>query len=414
MKRIFIYSALIVFFCSATWLLNQEAHAGDSAPRQEKPITDLLLDGQIVAKEVSKAVGVSISPLLGMSALGAYHYWTTPAAARGSLRWHSSPLFWGPLLVILLACTVKDSAKLLLPVPKAVLVPLDALEAVENKISGLIGIFFILSSIGGIERGALTSLLQKSIFSIAYAAEGIPSPDPLSLIKLTLLSTLLLFCFFVVWLVSHTINILILLCPFSSIDFMLKMARNSILAILVTASLIHPYLGLAVSLSIVFFAYLAAGWSFRFMIFGSVFSLDILQRRSKNHSPDNTSIKAFSGEDLANAPAMSYGFIRRTDKLTLEFTYRPWLILPARTVPAPEPCERLELGKGTLSPIVLEQRKNHNSYRTLFRLRPLYKSHEASVARALGITSIRDVGVSRGLKEGWKWLTGLLNPSKKY
>ena len=34
----------------------------------------------------------------------------------------------------------------------------------------------------------------------------------------------------------------------------------------------------------------------------------------------------------------------------------------------------------------------------------MYKSHEESVAEALRISSIRDVTVGKGIREGWKWL----------
>lgn len=229
-------------------------------------------------------------------------------------------------------------------------------------------------------------------------------PDPTSLIKISVIAAFVVCCFFVVWLVSHTINILILLCLFSSIDFLLKMFRNSVLAILLGASLINPYLGLAVSLTIVFFAYLAASWSFRFLVFGSIFSFDVLFQRSKNYTPGASQIGAFAGQDLPNVPTMSYGILRRTDQSLLEFTYRPWLSLPTRTACTQEHSESYHLGKGALSPIILHPRKNHTSYRTLFRLRPMYKSHEESVAKHLRITSITDVAISKGIKEGWKWL----------
>lgn len=408
----FICTAFIVFFLSAPWLLPPYTASANSAVTVEEQIPELLTEGQLVAEEISKSVGVSISPLLGMTAMGAYHYWTTPTEERRHLKWHSSPYFWGPMLVILLACIAKDSAKTALLIPKPILVPLDVLEAVENKISGLIGILFVLSSMSAIKPGAATALFQKSIVSIAYAGDALSSlPDPLSIIKTTLIGAFAIFCFLVVWLVSHTINILILLCPFSSIDFLLKMARNTVLVILLAATLIHPYLGLAVSLVIVFLAYLAAGRSFRFMVFGSLFSFDILLGRSTEYSPNNSKIHAFTGEDLPDVPAMSYGSLSRSSNATLEFTYRPWLIFPERRINTQQLSANCEIGRGTISPIVLKTRKKHTSYQTLFRLRPMYKSHEKSVAHSLGITTIRDVAVGKGVKEGWGWLKKQLNPS---
>jgi len=211
-------------------------------------------------------------------------------------------------------------------------------------------------------------------------------------------------CFFLVWLVSHTINVLILLCPFSTIDLMLKMLRNSVIAVLAGASMINSYMELFVSLMIIVFAYFAAGWSFRFMVFGSLFSSDILLRRSKKCDPDDPEIRAFAGKDLSGVPSMTYGTLKKGDGSVLEFTYRPWLLFPSRKICSREESRNYEIGKETLSPIVLKPGEKQNSYLIFFRLRSMYKSHEDSVAEALGIDSIRDVTISRGIREGWRWL----------
>ena len=64
-------------------------------------------------------------------------------------------------------------------------------------------------------------------------------------------------------------------------------------------------------------------------------------------------------------------------------------------------------------PIVLKPKKSENSYFVYFRLRPKYKSHEVSVGESIGITLIRDVSISKGIKEGWKWLREQLNLKEK-
>lgn len=412
MKNFFIFTSLITLLWSADCFLNQDVFGENSVAEVDRNITDLLAEGESLAMEISKAVGVSISPLLGMSVLGAYNYWKTPEEDRYTIEWYNSPAFWVPLLVILFACIAKDSAKTILPIPKQFLAPFDVLETVENKISGLIGLFFIIFSIvDKFEHGAIIVLLQKTLISVAYAGDGVVLVTyPLfSVVRIFFTALFTLFCCFMVWLVSHSINILILLCPFALIDLLLKMFRNSVIAILLGASLINPYMGLAVSLVIVVFAYFVAGWSFRFMVFGSLFSFDILMRRSNKYKPGGTEIKAFAGKKFSKAPTMSYGTIKITDESFLEFTYKPWLILPSRTVYTKEQIKNYEIGVGSLSPVIVKKRENSNSYSTLFRLRPLYKSHEQYVAEILGIQSIREVGLSKGLKNGWQWLAGQLN-----
>jgi hypothetical protein len=410
MKTVFVLTVVMAILLGVAEFLPQNALCEDSYKRQQQGFSDLFGDGETLAGEISKAVGISISPLLGMSVLGGYNYLTTPVDDRNQLVWYNSPIFWGPLIAILLAFIVKDSLKTVLPIPKPVLAPLDALEAVENKMSGLLGLPVVLSSISGIEPGNIGAIFQKSVlslFSIAYAGEGIGEialSNPLSIVKIAMLAVFVLFCFCLVWLVSHTINVLILLCPFSTIDFLLKMFRTSVIAVLLGASLINPYLGLSVSLIIIVVAYFLAGWSFRFMVFGSLFSFDILLRRSNKYDPDDSEIRSFAGKHLPRVSSMSYGTLKIGNKSVLEFTYRPWLMLPSRTVRTEEQSGNYEIGKGTLSPIILNPKKNQNSYFIIFRLRPMYKSHEESVAESIGINSIRDVTIDKGIKEGWKWL----------
>ncbi len=419
MKKAVVFAVVLAVMGCPGGFFSPIAIGQDSAEGGEKEFSDLFIVGGDVAEEISKAVGISISPLLGMSVLGGYRYWATPENERSNLKWHQSPVFWGPLLVILLAFIAKDSAKTVLPIPKPFLVTLDAVEAVENKVSGLIALPVILSSITELDAGKIEAALRGaglSLTSIAHAGDGLGAlalSGPASTGKIALIAVFASICFFLVWLVSHTINILILLCPFSTIDFLLKMFRNFIIAALLCASLIHPWLGLAISLVIVIFAYFVAGWSFRFMVFGSIFSFDILLGRSRKYDRDDSNIKAFAGKDLPGVPIRSYGTLKRGDESALEFIYRPWLLLPSRTVRPGEQSRNFEIGIGTLGPIVLKPRENRNSYYTFFRLRPMYKTHEESAGEALGIDAIRDVTIGRGIKEGLKWLLKQLNATKR-
>ena len=49
-------------------------------------------------------------------------------------------------------------------------------------------------------------------------------------------SVLALVSFCLVWVVSNAVNILILISPFATLDFLLKMARMAVLSVLVLAS----------------------------------------------------------------------------------------------------------------------------------------------------------------------------------
>ncbi len=415
MKSLLFLAVLLGVFV----FLPQNAICDDTLYGQQQKYSYFYVEAEILAREISKAVGISVSPLLGMSVLGVYNYITTPVADRDQLVWYNSPFFWGPLLAILVFFILKDLTKTVLPIPKPMLVPLDALEAIENKLSGLLALPIVVSLVSRIEQRNFTALFQKleaPFTSIAYAGESISeiaSTNPLATVKIVLLAIFISLCFCLVWLVSHSINVLILLCPFSTVDFLLKMFRSSVIVVLISSSLINPYLGLSVALFIIVFAYFLAGRSFRFMVFGSLFSFDILLRRSNKYDPDASKIGAFAGKNLPRVPSMSYGTLKREDKSVLKFTYRPWLMFPSRTVKVEEKNGSCQIGKGTLSPIVSKPKKNKNSYLTYFRLRPKYKTNEKSVAENLGITSIRDVSIGKGIKEGWKWLREQLNLKEK-
>src|SRR5688572_24744065 len=52
--------------------------------------------GEEIARTVTLTTGVPISPMLGVSALGAWRWWQTPEVARAALPWYARPWFWGP------------------------------------------------------------------------------------------------------------------------------------------------------------------------------------------------------------------------------------------------------------------------------------------------------------------------------
>ena len=65
--------------------------------------------GVAFAGTLSQITGVAISPMLGVSAVGAYTYFRTPTEKRASLPWYARPAFWIPALLLVAACACKDS-----------------------------------------------------------------------------------------------------------------------------------------------------------------------------------------------------------------------------------------------------------------------------------------------------------------
>src|SRR5688572_16573201 len=92
--------------------------------------------GLEAAQAISTITGVAISPLLGVSAVGAWKYFKTPVENRARLPWYAQPWFWVPAMLLVILAFVKDTFGTALPT--AVKKPFDVAEAMENKISGLV------------------------------------------------------------------------------------------------------------------------------------------------------------------------------------------------------------------------------------------------------------------------------------
>src|SRR5262249_31281220 len=92
--------------------------------------------GLEAAQALSTITGVAISPLLGVSAVGAWKYFKTPAERRGKLPWFAQPWFWGTGLFLVALVFLKDVIGT--GMPPALKKPFDVAEAFENKISALL------------------------------------------------------------------------------------------------------------------------------------------------------------------------------------------------------------------------------------------------------------------------------------
>src|SRR5262245_31710928 len=83
--------------------------------------------GLEMAALATQVTGIAISPLLGVSAVGCYQYFSadTPEA-KADLAWFAKPAFWAFGLLIVAAVAVKDMAGATLP--PGWKKPLDILE----------------------------------------------------------------------------------------------------------------------------------------------------------------------------------------------------------------------------------------------------------------------------------------------
>lgn len=378
-------------------------HAGPATPAPapaQAPAKYPPPPGVGIAQTLTTITGVAISPLLGVSAVGCYQYFKAETdEERAKLPWFASPIFWVPAFLILAAVFIKDTAGTALPAPAKK--PFDALETIEHKISGLVATGAFVPIMVSIIHEANSTGGQPtlSLSSLGFAAATMPNwaYD-------ILMTPVAMFLFFVVFLASNAINILILLSPFTTVDAALKTFRATVLASVVGSGLVghwtgHPWIGAAWSLVIIVISYFIAGWSFRLSHFGLVFVWKFFTGGRYRFKPDPKENKMFLGRKLERVPTRTFGKLLRNDKGELIFNYRPWLVLPQRTLVLP--LGTYEAGRGLFYSEIL--RVEGKSARTVFLLPPHYRGHEEEIARIYNFAGARDVG----FRAAWTWFKNL-------
>jgi len=345
--------------------------------------------GREFAESISTITGVAISPLLGTSAYGAFHYFRTPIEKRANLPWFAQPWFWGPALLLVAACFVKDTAGTALPT--ALKKPMDVAEAVENKLSGLVaaGAFVPFIAMMTHDSGQSSSLLG----SMGFATVDLSWLYNLIMVPVSVVT------FIIVFFASNAINVLILLSPFTTVDAALKSFRLVVLGTVTATAWANPWIGAAWALIIILISWLIAGWSFRLSWFGTVFVWDFFTFRHKRFTPDPKSNKLFLGRKINKVPTRTYGKLTRNEAGKLVLTYRPWLVLPPRTLELPE--GNCAPGRGLFYSEVL--RIEGEEATTVILLPPRYRGHEGALEKIYGFSATRDVGI----RAMWKWIKEL-------
>ena len=349
-----------------------------------------------MAQTISLITGVAISPLLGMGAVGAWQYFQwqkKPVAGRGPMPWYANPLFWGPALILVGLIGAKDI--LGTAAPSALKKPFDIAELIENKVSGLVaaGLFIPIAA----------SIFAQQPMASALAGANLAVIDAAGLWNVLLVPVAVV-TFAVVWLVSHTINVLILISPFTTVDTALKSARLFLLSTVTVTSFSNVWVGAVWSLVLILAAYLLAGWSFRLMWFGAIYSWDWFTWRHGRFTPDAVANKMFTAETLGKTPIRTYGRLVKEAEGKLAFVYRPLLVLPEQRLELP--AGKYFVGRGLVYPEVLAETQSDEGAQRVLVLPPRYRSHEETIAHLYGFGGVRDVGLLKGFKAIWSFLSG--------
>ena len=348
--------------------------------------------GAQMARTLSEITGVAISPLLGVGVVGAMQYYRAKTEAeKARLPWFANPWFWVPALLVVAVCFLKDTAGAALPT--AIKKPLDVVETVEHKISGLV-------ATGAFVPIAVSLMHDAGKSGSSFSSLGFAALDFHWLSNL-IMTPVAMILFFVVFLASNAINILILISPFTIVDAALKGFRTAILASVVASAYANPWLGAAWALVIVVISYFIAGWSFRLSHFGLEFIWDYATFRSRRFTPAAGANKMFLSRKINDAPARTYGKLYRDERGSLVFDYHPWLVLPRRSLVLPE--GKYETGHGLFYSEIL--RVEADSAKTMILLPPRYQGHEDQLVKIYSLAGSREVG----LRAAWSWLKGIFS-----
>lgn len=368
--------------------------------------------GQALARTITEVTGVAISPLMGMTAVGAYTYLRTEEEKRSELPWYCHPAVFGAGLLLVGGVFAKDTLGLV--VPTALKKPMDVLEAVENKASGLVGtVAFVPITVGTMGQFIEESFDNAVTLGDLGMAGG--ALAPMAAIDFTpvlsiLMIPLMMAVFVLVWLVSHAINVLILISPLASVDAALKSFRVAVLGALTALSMINPWLGALLSLVLVVVAWLLAGWAFRLTVFGSVFVWDIFTFGRSRLKVDHPLKTVFLARKVQGVPLRTLGRLEKRADGTLIFSYRPWLVRPRTDMVLP--AGNYAVGKGAFFASIQEDDPDTQDvvdYSNLITLPPRYRTHEDELGKLLGLPVV-DAGLRKGVKSvirGIRWLCGM-------
>jgi len=350
------------------------------AATDPNPPADKNAPGVELAQTISLITGVAISPLMGASAVGAWKYFAakTPEQ-KAQLPWFAQPWFWVPALLLVGACFLKDTAGKK---------PLDVADAIEHKVSGLVATGAFVPMVAPIFKSAaphagLLSLAGFASIDLSWAYNALMVPVSMA-------------AFFIVFLASNAINILILLSPFTTVDTALKGFRLLVLSSVAASAWANPWLGAAWSLVIIVLAYFIAGWSFRLSWFGTVFVWDFVTFRRKRFTPVEGGNKVFLSRKTLGVPSRTYGKLYRDVGGPLVLKYRPWLFLPQRSVALPE--GNYVVAKGMIYSEI--SREDGEQLKSAVLLPPRYRSHEERLVEIYRLAGVRDAG----LRAAFKWL----------
>ncbi len=356
-----------------------------------------LVPGVALSQGITEITGVAISPLLGVSSVGAWRYWKTEEAARDSLPWYAQPWAWGTGLGLLALCFLKDS--LGTAVPGILKKPFDMVELFENKASALVA------------SGAFVPLIAQEMVTHLQTERAIAVPSG-SIMGMSVamvdaswvMIPAAVVAFLLVFVCSHAINVMIILSPFSTLDALLKLVRTGVLVAVGVIYLIAPWLAAVVCVGIIVVAAWLAPAAMRLAIFGARYAGDILFPGQGRARATPAQPHAFTMGRVAGLPPRTGGRLELRDDGSAVFRYRRWCVLDECVIPLPEGSRHVE--KGLFSPSLVYRAGESDEAKMLVFL-PRYRGHEEKLAAHLKLQGVREHSLVRGFAAVKSWIRGM-------
>jgi hypothetical protein len=396
------------------FLLPLQIAAASTDPAAGSSHVEPLERGQQIARAVATVTGTAISPLFGVSVLGAYTYLQTPPAARASLPFYCSPVFWIPLAVLVALVMLKDTVASAAPILKK---PLDAIEIlIVNKAALLFAVLPIVwhqaaaVSAWHFPGGLLPSGIMSTVYAAAPgtpAASGSVIPMAVAVVAGTVIAV-------TVWLTGHALDVLALLSPIPLLDVLFKASRVAIFLIIGVLTALNLRAAFFVSLVVIAVCFLCFWWALRLAVFGAVFAWDIVRSSLFGHRRDPSldgEVLAFTAYAIGGLRKRSFGALRLAADGSLEFAHRP-VGIGFRSSVRLRNSDEYEVGRGFFFPCVLSPGKGGRNYLFQFRLLPRYEGFENEICDVLKLGAVRDLRVPSELRSAWNWLHGTVARAK--
>ncbi len=372
--------------------------------------TQVLKSGESVNTALATVTSTAISPLVGVSVMGAWQYFKTPGPQRTQLPFFDRPYFWAPIMALLVLIFIKDTFGGFAPLIKK---PLDAVEVLLVNHASLILIVFpvVMNQVARVMgytslKNLFAQMLNGPVVYAATSAQVSGAQHAFSVATAVLYMIVGFAITGVVWLLGHCFDVLALISPFPFVDFVLKAIRNVIFAILLGTSIISPHLGLLLSLAVIIVSFLLFGWALRLSVFGTLYALSLLQMllfEVQERPGRDQGVKAFSA-GLKNVKHRTYGTLKPRPDGSLVFAYRRLLFGPEKQVVIGR-ANSFSVARGVFHPTVIEPIESADKNRVVFRLLPTYRGVEEEVRECLDLLAVEDLRWRKGLKSFWKFVT---------